>query len=129
MPIALTRSVDRACRNPLDIGFLDRRRQRFLRHPPRLEKAGDVAALPQLRDAQLDRAGARLPDPIAIAVAVVHPVGMAFAMRRAGHALNIQLHQALRRKSDHLAQQLGIGALLQKLLKVHHLLGHRRVLA
>ena len=31
-------------------------------------------------------------------------------MRRAGQALDFQLHQALRRKADHLAQQVGAGA-------------------
>ena len=57
----LDQIVDRAGRDALDVGFLDHRGQRLLGHPPRLQEAGKVAALPQLGDAQLDRAGARLP--------------------------------------------------------------------
>ena len=49
-------------------------------------------------------------------------------MRGAGQALDFQFHQALRTKRHHLAQQIGIRALLQKRAKAHHLVGHRRVL-
>jgi hypothetical protein len=42
-----------------------------------------------------------------------------------GLALNLQLHQALGGKADHLAQQIGVGALLQKRANGHHLVGHR----
>jgi hypothetical protein len=59
---------------------------------------------------------------------VVQPVGVARAVDSAGQALDIELHQALCRKADHLAQQIGIGALLQQRAKVHHLIGHRPVL-
>jgi hypothetical protein len=45
-----------------------------------------------------------------------------------GAALDLQLHQTLRGKADHLAQQISIRALLQKRLKAHHLIGHHRVL-
>src|SRR6267142_7245215 len=38
------------------------------------------------------------------------------------------IHQALRGKTHHLAQQIGIRALLQQRAKAHHLVGHRRVL-
>src|SRR5262249_37063204 len=38
---------------------------------------------------------------------------------------HFQLHQALGGKPDHLAQEIGIGTLGQKRLKVHHLFGHR----
>ena len=55
-------------------------------------------------------------------------LGIPGAVRRAGQALNIELHQALRGKADHLAQQIGVGALLQKRAEVHHVVGHRRVL-
>jgi hypothetical protein len=75
------------------------------------EEGGVVAALAQLRDAQLDRPRARLPGAVAIAVAVIDP-GLAGPVRSAGEALNLELHQALRGKANHLAQQLGIRALL-----------------
>src|SRR5581483_5057618 len=49
----------------------------------------------------------------------------AFAMRRASPPLDLQLHQALRREADHLAQQFGVRALFQKRAKRHLLVGHR----
>jgi hypothetical protein len=91
-------------------------------------KAREVAALAQLGDAQLDRAGAGFPRPVAIAVALVEPIRIARTVRRAGQALNLNLHQPLRGKSHHLAQKIGIRALLQQGPKVHHVVGHRRYL-
>ena len=109
----------------MDVGFLDYRSQRLLGHAPRFEKGRKITALAQLGDAQLNRAGAGLPDPIAVPIAVIDPVWAALAMRGAGPALDFQLHQALRGKTDHLAQQVGIRALLQQRAKAHHLIGHR----
>src|SRR5205085_6109771 len=82
----------------------------------------------QLRYAQLDRAGAGLPVAIAVSIAVVDRLGAAFAMTSAGQPLDLQRHQTLCRKADHLAQQVDLGTLLQKRPKAHHLRGHRRVL-
>ena len=93
-------------------GFLDYRSQRLLGHAPRFEKGREITALAQLWDAQLNGAGAGLPDPITVPIAVIDPLRAALAMRRAGHALDFQLHQALRSKTHHLAQQIGVGALL-----------------
>src|SRR5271165_4570725 len=49
-------------------------------------------------------------------------------MRRAGAAFNVQLHQPLGRKADHAAQEIRVGGLLQKVLKGHSFVGHRRFL-
>ena len=117
--------VDRAGRHPLDIGLLDHRSQRLLGHPPRLQEAREVAPLPQLRDLQLHRAGAGLPGPVAVAVAMGDTIRRALAVSGAGQALDLQCHQPLGREADHLAQQIGIGALLQKRAQGHHVLGHR----
>jgi hypothetical protein len=65
----LDQIVHRAGRDALDVGFLDHRRQRLLRHPARLQKAGKIAAFAQLRDTQLHSPGPGLP--VALAVAVV----------------------------------------------------------
>jgi hypothetical protein len=89
-------------------------------------KGREITALAQLWDAQLNGAGAGLPDPITVPIAVIDPLRAALAMRRAGHALDFQLHQALRSKTHHLAQQIGVRALLQQRAKAHHLVGHRR---
>jgi hypothetical protein len=47
------------------------------------------------------------------------------AVGRPGLAFDLQLHQALGRKADHLAQQIRIRGLLHEGAKVHHLVGHR----
>ena len=75
--------IDRAGGDALDVGFLDHRGERLLGHPPRFEEAREVAALPQLRNAQLDGAGAGLPVTVAVAVAVGEAIGR--CGRRAGH--------------------------------------------
>ena len=76
-PERLDQLVDPAGRNAAHIGLLDNRQQRLLGTPARLQKAREVAALPQLRDLQLDLAGPGVPTagPIAIAVrrAVIGP--------------------------------------------------------
>ena len=77
---------------------------------------------------QLYRLGAGLPIALAISVAVGQPIRAALAVRRTSQALDLQLHQAMRGKADHLTQQIGIGALLQQCPKAHHLIGHRQVL-
>ena len=116
--------VDRAGRDALDVGLLDHRGQRLLGHPPRLEKARKVRALAQLGDAQLDRAGPRLPVPVAIAVALGEPVGGALAKAGAGLGADLHLHQPLGGEGDHVAQNVGVGGLLHERAKVHHLVGH-----
>jgi hypothetical protein len=45
----------------------------------------------------------------------------------AGQPAHLQLHQPLRRKADHLAQQVGIRGLLDQPSQGHHLVGHREV--
>jgi hypothetical protein len=55
---------------------------------------------------QLDRTGARFPHPVAVAVALIDPIGVTSAMRGACQALDLRLHQALRGKAHHFAQQV-----------------------
>ena len=111
----------------MEIGFLDDRGQRLLGHPPRLQESREVASSSELGDAPLDRAGARLPVALAIAVALGDPIGAALAVPGAGQPFDFQLHQPLRGKADHLAQQVGVGALLHKRAKGDHLIGHPRI--
>ena len=68
---------------------------------------------------------ARVSRSIAVAVAMVDPVGAMVAVCGARQTLDLQLHQPLRTKSDHLAH---VSALPQQGAKAHHLIGHRRVL-
>src|SRR4051794_49073 len=55
-------------------------------------------------------------------------LGALLAIRGAGQAADLQLHEALGGEADHLAQQVRVRALLQEPAQVHHLVGHRWVL-
>ena len=98
--MALTSSSTERVDTAVDVGFLDHRGERLLGHPAGLEKRREVAPLPELGDAQLDSARSGLPIAIAVAVAAVDPVGAALPVCRSGQALDLQLHQALRGKSE-----------------------------
>jgi len=93
-----------------------------------LQEAWEVGALAQLRDAQLDGAGARLPTALTIAVALGETLRALLPVGRPGQALDFELHQPLSRKADHLAQKIGIRCLLHERAQVHHLVGHRGLL-
>ena len=69
--------------------------------------------------------GPGLPVAIAIAVALVGPALAALAVAGAAQGVGLQLHQALRGKANHLAQQCRVGTLLQKLAKGDLVVGHR----
>jgi hypothetical protein len=105
--------------------LLDHRVQRLLGGPAGLQKAREVGAAPELRNPQLDSAGSGLPVALAVAVALVHPLGAAFAMGGAAQAIALQLHQALGGEADHLAEEGGVRALLQELPKGNPVVGHR----
>ena len=85
--VACTRArdvVDPAGRDALDVGLLDHGEQGALGAPARLEQGREVAALAQLRDLQLDAAGARVPAPRPVAVAPGAALGAALAVGGAG---------------------------------------------
>jgi len=119
--MALTRSSTER----VEVGFLHHRRERLLGHPPRLQEAGEVAALAQLGDAQFDRAGPGFPVAVAIAVALDQALRALLAIAGAGKTADLQLHQPLGGKADHLAQQIRVGGLLHERAQVHHVVGHR----
>ena len=105
--------IDRARRYSLNVGLLDHRGECLLGHAAWFQKGRKITALAQLRDPQLDGPGAGLPNPIAIAVAVIDTFRAALPMRGARQARDFQLHQSLRGKTHHLAQQISVRALLQ----------------
>jgi hypothetical protein len=113
-PHGLNQFVDRAGRDALDVGLLHNRGDSLFRHPARLEEVREIATLAQLGNAQLHPAGARLPVAVSIAVALGQTIARTLAMSRARPAFNVQLHQALGRKADHLAQIIRVGGLFQK---------------
>jgi hypothetical protein len=109
----------------MHIGLLDDRRQRPLGHPARLQKAGKIAALAQLGDAQFHRSRAGLPVAVAIAVALDKPIGGLLAVARTRQAADLHLHQPPGGKRDHLAQNIRVRGLLDQRAQVHHRIGHR----
>src|SRR5262249_30109174 len=124
-PHRLHQIIDRAGRHAVHVSLLDHGGERLLRHAPRLQEAREVGALAQLRDAQLDSAGARLPAAVTVPVALGETLGALLAVGRPGQALDFELHQPLGRKADHLTQKIGIRRLLHERAQVHHLVGHR----
>jgi hypothetical protein len=109
----------------LDVGFLDHRGQRLLRHASRLEEAREVAPAAQLGDAQLDRSSPCLPVAVAISVSLIGSPGAALAGGRAAHRFRLQRHQAFGGEANHLAQECRVGSLLQQLAKGDLVVGHR----
>ena len=112
----------------MDIGLLDHGRERLLGRAPRLEEGREVRALAQLGDGEVNPPSARVPGALAIAVAMIEPLGAARARRRARQGLDFQVHQARGRKGQHLTHEVGISTLLDQLDKRHSVVGHRRLL-
>jgi hypothetical protein len=101
------------------VGFLDHRRERLLAGPPRLQEGREVAALPEPGDLQIDRASARLPAALTIAVAMGDACRRPLAMRGSGQALHLQGHHAVGHIAHHLPEEIVVGALLNERLQGH----------
>jgi len=112
-------------RDALDVRLLDDGGQRLLGHPAGLQEAREVAAAAQLGDAQFDRPGPGLPITIAIAITLCQTGGALLAVRRACQRADLELHQPLGGKSDHIAQYIRVRGLLHEHTQVHHLVSHR----
>jgi hypothetical protein len=110
----------------LDIGFLDHRDERFLRRSARLEERREIAAATQLGNLQLDRAGTRLPAPIAIPIARNLALTTALAVAGAAAAFDVEIHEPLGDEGEHLAQHVGVGPLFGELGKCHTEVGGHR---
>ena len=120
--------VDAAGRDALDVRLLDHGEQGPLGAPARLEQSREVAALAQLRDLQLDGAGACVPAPRPVPVAPRDALGAALAVGGASLRGDLGLHHRLGEHRDGLAQEVEVtpGRLLaQQLQQVHALPDHR----
>src|SRR6266511_4771676 len=128
-PQRLDQLIDLPRRHAADVRLLDHRYQRLLGSPARLQERGEVAAAADLRDRQLELAGARVPAPGPVAVAV----RQAFLAPRAALGTDqlgdLRLHQLLHNPTQRLAQEVDALLLEQvtdDLLSRHPLrLGHR----
>src|SRR6266571_3083804 len=91
-PHRLHQIVDPSGRDAADPGLLDHRDQRLLRALAGFEKRRELAALPQLRDAQLQRAEPRVEGAVAVAVAPGGPLAAALVTPGADNPLDVALH-------------------------------------
>jgi hypothetical protein len=108
-PETLHQLIDPARRNAAHIGLLDNRKQRLLGAPARLQEAREVAALPQLRDLQLDLAGPGVPAARPIAVAVRRPIIRPTLPQLGADQLgNLGLHQLPSHRLDRLADHIRV---------------------
>ena len=114
-PHRLHQVVDAPGRDAADPGLLDHRHQGLLRRLSRLEERREVAALPQLRDAQLQAAQPRVERPVAVAVAVGRALAGALMSTGADQAFHVRLHQQLHHGLGHAAQEVAISGFGQQL--------------
>ena len=114
-PHRLHQIVDAAGRHTADPGLLDDRDQRLLRALAGLQKRREIAALPQLRDAQLQRAQARVEGAVAVAVAPRRTLAAALVAPGSDQPLDVVLHQQLQHRFCHSSQKITLAGLLQKL--------------
>ena len=119
--------IDGPRRDAMDVGFLDHSNQGLLRRAAWFEEAGEVAALPQLRDLQRDAASARVPVPVAVSVSLGFPHRRARTFGRARPPLDLCFHDPLGRKGQHLAHKLALGLLLNQFDQRHSVIGHRHL--
>jgi hypothetical protein len=121
--------LDTASRDAGQIGVGDHRHERLLGPPARLQQpVREVAALAQLRDRELDRADARVPVALAIAIAAVDPLGAALAIGRTAERVDLSAHQRLGKLLHHRPQQIRarlLELLAQPAGNVHRRLDHR----
>jgi hypothetical protein len=110
VPIARTRSSIERGRDDLHVGLLDHGGQRLISPPARLLETWEVGAFAQLGDTQLDRAGARLPRPVTVAVALRQTARSSSRRRRLRSGRRPPSPSALGGKADHLAQQISVWA-------------------
>src|SRR3954464_9518833 len=117
MPMACTNSSARRVLTPANPCLLDHRDQRLLHRLPGLQKAGKVAARPELGDLQVEGPKTRLERAVAIAIAPSLAVSAALKAAGADHAVHISFHDDLQNALRHRAQEVGVPALRKQVGK------------
>ena len=114
-PHGLHQVVHPPGRDAADPGLLDDGHQGLLGRLAWLQERREVAALPQLGDAQLQAAQARVQRPVAVAVAVSRALAGALVPPGADQAVHIRLHQQLHYGLCNAAQEVAISGFGQQL--------------
>jgi len=105
--------------------LLDHRDKGLLRGLARLQKAGEIAALPQLRDPQVQSAQTGIENALSIPVSPGRAFTAAFMPASTDQAFDIGLHQQLQNSIGNGTQGITLIVLCEKFGKVHIHLGHR----
>ncbi|MBG6125892.1 hypothetical protein IWW33_002631 [Pseudomonas sp. BG2dil] len=79
----------------------------------------------QLRDLQVNVAGAGLPKAITVAITAICPVWAFDIEASTAQAFDVELHHALGNELDHLLEQISICPFLNQLGQCDSGLGHR----
>ena len=124
-PHRLHEVVHLAGRHALDPRLLDHRHQSLLGGATRLQKAGEVRALPQLRDLQIERPQPRIEGAVAIPVTLRRALLVAFVAARTDLALDVVGHQPPQHLLGQLLHEIAPAALQQSVEKWHRVVGHR----
>ncbi len=123
MPVARTNpSTDR---DALDVRFLHDGDECLSAVRRGSKKPGEIPSFPELRNANVDRFGARLPQAIAIAIATVATVDATLTIFSAATLLNPKLHEPLDDVPEEISDDIILRPLLDELGKCDTGLGHR----
>ena len=121
----LCQLVNAAGRDAADPGLLDHRHQGFFGGLARLQKAGEIAALPELGHLQVQPAQTGIESALSIPVPPRRAAVRAFMLAGADLPFDISLHQKLQNGLGDGAKEIAAILLGQKRGKVHVGLGHR----
>jgi hypothetical protein len=115
--------------DPDHVRFLHHREEGAFGASPGFEQAREVAAIPDPRDRQVDRADAGIPAPLPVAVAAGQSsLRVSFAMGHAGDLGDLRFHHRLGEHPQAFSQEVHVPVtdrLAYRLEQRHSVLGHR----
>jgi hypothetical protein len=117
--------------DPLDVCLLHYSQQCFLRPATWVEQTGKVCPTSHLRNSQRDFAHARLPDPVAITIALCLKTVTPLVPSGANLFADFQFHYPLAEQADAFTEKVNIfvqAMLAQQLQECHTDFGHRALL-
>ena len=121
----LCQFIDPARGHATDPCLLNHRHQCLLRRFARLQKTGEIAALPELGNLEVQRAQTGIESALSIPVAPRRAVIATFVLARTDQAFNVGLHDQLQDGLGNAAKKIATILLGQKFGQVHVGFGHR----
>ena len=105
-------------------GFLYDGDQGFLGDPTWLQKRRKITAFPEFWYFHGNCSGARIPIPLAIAIALIAAICRPLAVRGANQAVDIHRHHPIGDVADHFLEDIRIRALFNQVFQSHSVDGH-----